>query len=78
MPGFEGRGIATAMVKELVRIARQKRKTLTIFAQTLPEENASTTILKRLGFRFTRSVDHLEDGTVWEWELPSDKSNSQR
>jgi [ribosomal protein S5]-alanine N-acetyltransferase len=45
MPGREGRGIATAMARELVRIARQEDRSLTVFAQTLPEENASTAIL---------------------------------
>jgi [ribosomal protein S5]-alanine N-acetyltransferase len=69
MPGFEGRGIATAMARELVRIAQQENESLTIFAQTLPEENASTAILKKLGFRLIGSVEHPEDGTVWEWEL---------
>jgi L-amino acid N-acyltransferase len=70
MPGFEGRGIATAMARELVRVGRQEDESLTIFAQTLPEENASTSILKKLGFRFVGTVDHPEDGLVWEWELP--------
>lgn len=71
MPGCEGRGIATAMAKELVRIACQEDKSLTVFAQTLPEENASTSILKKLGFRLLGTVEHPEDGTVWKWELPS-------
>lgn len=68
-PGHEGRGIATAMARELVRIAQQQDVRLTVFAQTLTEENASTSILKKLGFTLSGSVDHPEDGTVWEWEL---------
>jgi L-amino acid N-acyltransferase YncA/uncharacterized damage-inducible protein DinB len=70
MPGFEGQGIATAMARELVRIAQQEDEHLTVFAQTLPEQNASTSILKKLGFRLIGTVEHPEDGTVWEWELP--------
>lgn len=69
-PGFEGRGLATAMARELIQIARRQKAGLTIFAQTLPEENASTAILKKLGFRFVGTVEHPEDGLVWEWELP--------
>ena len=69
MPGHEGRGIATAMARELVRISRQEDASLTVIAQTLPEENASTSILKKLGFTLTGPVEHPEDGTVWEWEL---------
>ena len=72
MPGFEGKGIATAMANELLRIARQEEAGLTVFAQTLPEENASTAILKKLGFRLVGTVKHPQDGPVWEWELPPD------
>ena len=70
MPGFEGRGIATTMARKLVRIARQENENLTVFAQTLPDENASTAILKKLGFQWIGTVEHPEDGPVWEWELP--------
>ena len=69
MSGHEGRGIATAMARELVRIGRQQDASLIVFAQTLPEESASTSVLKKVGFTFTGSVEHPEDGTVWEWEL---------
>ncbi|MCA9177420.1 MAG: GNAT family N-acetyltransferase [Planctomycetales bacterium] len=69
-PGLEGQGIATAMARELVRIAQVADPQLTILAQTLPVESASTTILTRLGFEKRRVVDHPEDGPVWEWELP--------
>lgn len=42
-----------------------------IAAQTLPQESASTTILRRLGFALVGTVDHPEDGPVWEWQLPN-------
>ena len=71
-PGHEGKGVATELASELVRIARGEETSLTVFAQTLPEENASTSILKKLGFRMMRTVDHPDDGLVWEWELPVD------
>lgn len=74
--GLEGRGIATAMARELVRVTRAAEPTLTIFAQTLPEVNASTAILGKLGFRRLGTVEHPEDGAVWEWELPPDVSNA--
>ena len=68
-PGHEGRGFATTMARELVQISRQEDTSLTVTAQTLPEENASTSILKKLGFTLVGPVEHPEDGTVWEWEL---------
>lgn len=72
LPGCEGNGVATAMATELVRIAQQEESDLTVFAQTLPEESASASILRKLGFQMMRTVDHPEDGPVWEWELPPD------
>jgi RimJ/RimL family protein N-acetyltransferase len=68
-PGFEGQGVATQMARELIRIARDHDPQIKVFAQTLPEENASTSLLKKLGFQCLGSVEHPEDGTVWEWEL---------
>lgn len=70
-PGHERKGVATALASELVRVARDHDEGLTVFAQTLPEENASGSVLKKLGFRMIRTVDHPEDGLVWEWELPA-------
>ena len=68
-PGHESRGVATRMASELIRIAMNKMPTVIIAAQTLPEENASTSVLKKLQFRFARALEHAEDGLVWEWQL---------
>jgi RimJ/RimL family protein N-acetyltransferase len=68
-PGFEGKGYATQMAQHLIHIARHARPDSIILAQTLPEENASTTILKKLNFRLKGTQQHPEDGTIWEWEL---------
>ena len=68
-PGNEGRGVGGRMARELVTIARVAAPEVIVFAQTLPEESASTRILRRLGFRKVRDVEHAEDGLVWEWEL---------
>ena len=68
-PGHESRGVATRMASELIRLAWHKMPTVTVAAQTLPEENASTSVLKKLQFRFVGAVEHPEDGLVWEWQL---------
>lgn len=70
-PEFEGRGLATAMANALIDLARQTDATVEITAQTLPEPNASHRILRKLGFEFSRALNHPEDGKVWEWRLPS-------
>jgi RimJ/RimL family protein N-acetyltransferase len=68
-PGHESRGVATQMASALIRIATNETPEVTVAAQTLPEENASTSILKKLKFSFVGSVEHPEDGLVWEWQL---------
>ena len=77
-PGHESRGVATQMASELIRLALDKMPAVTMTAQTLPEDNASTSVLKRLGFRLVGSVEHPEDGLVWEWQLIYRHRGSQR
>ena len=74
-PKYESRGVATRMAAELIRMALDKMPTVTVAAQTLPEENASTSVLKKLRFRIVDIVEHPEDGLVWEWQL-SDASEA--
>ena len=50
-PGHEGKGIATRMARQLVQLAQGTDNGIGIMAQTLPQENASTAILRKLGFR---------------------------
>ena len=68
-PEYEGRGAATWMAQKLVQIARTCDPGVQVIAQTLPEEGASTAILRKLKFELAGSVEHPEDGTVWEWLL---------
>jgi ribosomal-protein-alanine N-acetyltransferase len=74
-PGHESHGVATRMAAELIRLALDKMPAVTVAAQTLPEENASTSVLKKLRFRLAGTVEHPEDGLVWEWQL-SDTSEA--
>lgn len=68
-PEHESRGVATRMATELIRLALDTMPAVTVAAQTLPEENASTSILKKLRFRLVGTLEHPEDGLVWEWHL---------
>lgn len=69
-PAHEGRGVATRMAGALVELARRTAADVRITARTLPERNASTSVLRRTGFAFDGEVEDPEDGTVWEWHLP--------
>jgi RimJ/RimL family protein N-acetyltransferase len=68
-PGHESRGVATQMASELIHLAREKLPAVTVAAQTVPEENASTSVLRKLRFRLAGTLEHPEDGQVWEWHL---------
>jgi len=69
-PPYERRGIATQMACELVEIARRSGAVSIVVAHTLPERNASTAVLTKLGFDQRGVVEDPEDGTIWRWELP--------
>lgn len=64
---FEGQGIASFACKELVAIAYQADPNVTITAKTAPEHNASTIILEKNNFIFTRIVQDDEIGDAWLW-----------
>ena len=64
----QGRGVATAVVGQLVDRGRDAGLTV-VSAHTLPEENASTAVLRKRGFAHTGSRDE-PDGELWRWELP--------
>ena len=68
-PAYEGRGIATEMAKGLLAIAQQEGTAQDLHAFTLPEENASTAVLRRLGFVQRGTAMDDEAGVVWRWEL---------
>lgn len=66
-PEFERRGIATSMAKALVALSVARDASVAVTAHTLPERNASHRVLEKLGFRYVATLEHPEDGTVWEW-----------
>lgn len=66
-PEYEGRGFGTATAHELVRIAAAAAGIRTVLAHTLPERNASTRILEKVGFTLVGEVMDPEDGRVWCW-----------
>lgn len=63
----EGRGIATFGCRELIRMGKEADPDVIVFAKTAPEENASTSILRKNGFRKGAVVQDHEIGDAWEW-----------
>lgn len=68
-PGHEGRGVASVMARELLKIAFNEYDVKAVLAHTLPEENASTAILRKRGFTLVEAVEDPDDGTIWRWAL---------
>jgi ribosomal-protein-alanine N-acetyltransferase len=66
-PPFEGKRYATRMAEQLVEIAEAADPDVQVIAQTLPDESPSTAILRRLNFELVGTVEHPDDGPVWEW-----------
>lgn len=67
-PGFEGRGYATAMATKLIALASGSPAVRQVIAHTLPEPNASTRVLQKVGMTFAGEVIDPDDGRVWRWQ----------
>ena len=68
-PEFRRRGYATTATRAMVAKATAACGAHTVIAHTLAEENASTGVLRRVGFRFAGELPDHEQGAVWRWEL---------
>jgi RimJ/RimL family protein N-acetyltransferase len=69
-PSYQGRGLATQAAQDLISQAFRDLRVRLICAHTLPEHNASTRVLEKLGMRFVGLGNDADEGTVWRWELP--------
>jgi RimJ/RimL family protein N-acetyltransferase len=67
-PGYRGRGFATEAANGLIEFASHDPRVRRIRAHTLPERNASTSVLTKTGFELLGEVEDPEDGRVWRWE----------
>lgn len=67
-PSFQKMGVGTEICKQLVQLARATDPFVRIMARTLMEENYSTRILRKNGFKWLGVVMDPDDGEVWEWE----------
>lgn len=66
-PAYEGSGYAKRMISALVTLAVRSGATC-VFANTLPESNASNGALRFEGFSLAGEVEDPDDGLVWRWE----------
>jgi len=71
-PEHQGKGYATEAAQGMVDYACSHDEVRLVCAHTLPEENASTRVLTKCGFRKVGEVLDPEDGLVWRWETDKD------
>lgn len=69
LEGHEGRGHATNTAVHLCRIAGEALPGLTVVANTLSEDNASTAILRKLGFARSGTTFDADVGEAWQWRI---------
>lgn len=70
LPRHERQGLGTTTAAMLVEIAHRTDPGLELWAKTLPFENASTAILRSLGFRHAGFAEDDDVGDAWAWSLP--------
>jgi RimJ/RimL family protein N-acetyltransferase len=66
-PNFEGRGLASAAVGEMLREAFADESVSAVIAHTLPERNASNRVLEKTGFTHDGEAADDDVGTVWRF-----------
>jgi len=71
-PAYRGRGYATQAAQGLVEFASDDVRVRRIRAHTLPERNASASVLTKTGFELFGAVEDPEDGLVWRWDRDPD------
>jgi RimJ/RimL family protein N-acetyltransferase len=66
-PAFEGRGLASAAVREMLREAWASGAVTAVIAHTLAERNASVRVLEKNGFSHDGEAADDDVGSVWRF-----------
>lgn len=65
---FQGKGLATEAAKLLTDNALSADPVKFVQAHTIALDNASTAVLKKLGFGFIQAIEDPDDGTIYQWK----------
>jgi [ribosomal protein S5]-alanine N-acetyltransferase len=68
-PAWEGRGLATAAVAELLRVGFAAPEVRTVLAHTRGEPGPSARVLEKSGFVYECDVPDDHVGTAWRFRL---------
>jgi RimJ/RimL family protein N-acetyltransferase len=68
-PVFQNKGYATAAAGALCELALSRTEVSAVVAHTLAQENASNTVLKKVGMSMVAELPNPEVGKVWKWSI---------
>ena len=66
-PDFQNRGLATEATRAMADHAFSHSTVQFVQAHTLPEPNASTRVLEKVGMALVEKVEDPGEGVVWRW-----------
>jgi RimJ/RimL family protein N-acetyltransferase len=66
-PAFQGQGLATDAVGQMVQRAFEDAAVRAVDAHTLGHVNPSTRVLEKSGFRKVGEANDPDDGVIWHW-----------
>jgi len=70
---FRNQGFATETAQGLIDWAFTNDTVKRVQAHTLPEENASTSVLKKVGMTFAGPVEIATHGEIWKWAIQQER-----
>lgn len=68
-PAFQGQGLATDAVTQMVRRAFETASVRAVDAHTLGHANPSTRVLEKSGFQKIGETSDPDEGPIWHWRL---------
>ncbi|KAM3096421.1 GNAT family N-acetyltransferase [Phormidesmis sp. 146-12] len=68
-PSYQGKGIATSAARQLINIAFESGSVDCVYAHTLAESNASTSVLTKCGMTQVSEMVDPDVGNLWRWEI---------
>lgn len=68
-PAYRRRGLAMEAAQGMINYAFARPEIKRVDAHTLPERNASTRVLEKVGMKHVGTVQDPQDGEIWRWSL---------
>jgi RimJ/RimL family protein N-acetyltransferase len=68
-PAYRQKGLATEAARGMLEYAFSNPAVKRVVAHTLPEPNASTRVLERIGMKHLGAIEDPQDGVIWRWRV---------